>query len=66
MTHIRYLTIEDLPIYHALLLQGIDKKLEVMAWKLQNKNVLKRQIFLESYHRRLRTTILSVHLMVRN
>ena len=40
MTHIRYLTIEDLPIYHALLLQGIDKKLEVMAWKLQNKKCL--------------------------
>ncbi|MDW4094257.1 GNAT family N-acetyltransferase [Staphylococcus saprophyticus] len=40
MTHIRYLTIEDLPIYHAFLLQGIDKKLEVMAWKLQNKKCL--------------------------
>ncbi|NWK85218.1 GNAT family N-acetyltransferase [Staphylococcus sp. GSSP0090] len=40
MTHIRYLTIEDFPKYHALLLQGIDKKLEVMAWKMQNKKCL--------------------------
>ncbi|PHK48812.1 GNAT family N-acetyltransferase [Staphylococcus edaphicus] len=40
MTHIRYLTHEDTSTYHALLLQGINKKLEVMAWKLRNEKCL--------------------------
>ncbi|OEK89665.1 GNAT family N-acetyltransferase [Staphylococcus shinii] len=40
MTQIRYLTTEDFSIYKSLLLQGIHKELEVLAWKLQNEKCL--------------------------
>ncbi|MGW7859355.1 GNAT family N-acetyltransferase [Staphylococcus xylosus] len=40
MTQIRYLTTEDFSIYKSLLLQGINKELEVLAWKLQNEKCL--------------------------
>ncbi|MEB8126022.1 GNAT family N-acetyltransferase [Staphylococcus succinus] len=40
MTHIRYLTIDDLSIYYTFLLQGIHKEHEVYAWKLQNEKCL--------------------------
>lgn len=44
MRHIRYLTVEDLSMYYSLLLQGVQQKLEVYAWKYQNEQSISQQL----------------------